>query len=65
MKIKDVRSHVLEAELREPFSWSLGWTRTRSTLLVEIEAADGTVGWARATARRARTPPWSRRWRRS
>lgn len=45
MKIKDVRAHVLEAELREPFSWSLGWTRTRTALLVEIEAADGTVGW--------------------
>jgi D-galactarolactone cycloisomerase len=45
MKIKDVRTHVLEAELSQPFSWSLGWTRTRSALLVEIEAADGTVGW--------------------
>jgi D-galactarolactone cycloisomerase len=45
MKIKDVRVHVLEAALGQPFSWSLGWTRTRSALLVEIEAADGTVGW--------------------
>ena len=45
MQIKDVRTHVLEAELHEPFSWSLGWTRTRSALLVEIEAADGSVGW--------------------
>ena len=45
MKIKDVRTHVLEAELSQPFSWSLGWARARSALLVEIEAADGTVGW--------------------
>ena len=45
MKIKDVRTHVLEAELREPFSWSLGWTRTRTALLVEIETTDGLVGW--------------------
>jgi D-galactarolactone cycloisomerase len=45
MRIKDVRIHVLEAALREPFSWSLGWTGTRSALLVEIEAADRTVGW--------------------
>ena len=45
MKIKDVRAHVLEAELDEPFSWSLGWTRTRTALLVEIEADGGTVGW--------------------
>jgi L-alanine-DL-glutamate epimerase-like enolase superfamily enzyme len=45
MKIKDVRTHVLEAALSEPFSWSLGWTGTRSALLVEVDAADGTVGW--------------------
>jgi hypothetical protein len=52
MKIKDVRMHVLEAALSQPFSWSLGWTGTRSALLVEVEA--------RATARHGRTPPWSR-----
>jgi D-galactarolactone cycloisomerase len=45
MRIKDVRTHVLEAELSEPFSWSLGWARTRTALLVEIETADGTIGW--------------------
>jgi hypothetical protein len=45
MRIKDVRAHVLEAALGEPFSWSLGWARRRTALLVEIEAADGTVGW--------------------
>jgi D-galactarolactone cycloisomerase len=57
MKIKDVRMHVLEAALSQPFSWSLGWTGTSSALLVEVEAADG---GARATARHGRTPPWSR-----
>ena len=45
MRIKNVRTHVLEAALDGPFSWSLGWARTRTALLVEIEAADGTVGW--------------------
>ena len=45
MKIKDVCTHVLEAALSQPFSWSLGRTGTRSALLVENEAADGTVGW--------------------
>jgi D-galactarolactone cycloisomerase len=45
MRIKDVRTHVLAAELDEPFSWSLGWARTRTALLVEIETADGLVGW--------------------
>jgi D-galactarolactone cycloisomerase len=45
MKIKEVRSHVLEAELHQPFSWSLGWARTRTALLIEIETANGLIGW--------------------
>jgi L-alanine-DL-glutamate epimerase-like enolase superfamily enzyme len=45
MKIKEIRTHVLEAELSQPFSWSFGSTGTRSALLIEIEGADGTVGW--------------------
>jgi len=45
MRIKDVRAHVLEAELDQPFSWSLGWARTRTALLVEIETTDGLTGW--------------------
>ncbi len=45
MRIKDVRTHVLAAALDQPFSWSLGWTRTRTALLVEIETADGLLGW--------------------
>jgi hypothetical protein len=31
MKIKDVRTHVLEAALRSLFSWSLGAARFAST----------------------------------
>jgi len=45
MQIKDVRVHVLEAGLSQPFSWSLFETRTRYAALVEIETADGLVGW--------------------
>ena len=45
MRIRDVRTHVLEAKLREPFSWSLFWADSRHALLVEIEAEDGTIGW--------------------
>ncbi len=48
MKIRSVRTHVLEAPLEAPFSWSLGWTRTRTALLVEIEAGDGLIGWGEA-----------------
>ena len=53
MKIKDVRAHVLEAELDQPFSWSLGWARTRTALLVEIETEGGRSAGARAMGRRA------------
>jgi D-galactarolactone cycloisomerase len=45
MRIADVRMHVLEAKLSEPFAWSFNSTATRSTCLVEITCEDGTVGW--------------------
>jgi D-galactarolactone cycloisomerase len=45
MRIEKVRTHVLEAELSQPFGWSLAWTRTRTALLIEIETSDGSVGW--------------------
>ena len=45
MRIADVRTHVLEAPLTEPFHWSFNGTRTRGACLVEIVADDGTVGW--------------------
>jgi D-galactarolactone cycloisomerase len=48
MKIEDVRIHVLEAELEQPFSWSLSWTRSRAATLVEIESDDGLIGWGEA-----------------
>lgn len=45
MKISDIRVHVLEAELRNPFAFSQAWVRKRVGLLVEIRTVDGTVGW--------------------
>src|SRR5258706_5602381 len=45
MKIAEVRTHVLEATLSQPFSWSFMRTETRSTCLVEIVCEDGTTGW--------------------
>lgn len=45
MKIRDVRLHVLEAELSEPFHWSLFWTCTRGALIVEIVTEDGLTGF--------------------
>lgn len=45
MRIADVRTHVLEAPLTEPFHWSFNETRTRSACIVEVVADDGTIGF--------------------
>lgn len=45
MRIADVRTHVLEAPLTEPFHWSFNGTSVRQACIVEIVAEDGTVGW--------------------
>ena len=45
MRIADVRAHVLEAKLSQPFAWSFNATHTRTSCLVEIVAENGTTGW--------------------
>ena len=45
MKISDVRAHVLEAKLSQPFSYSRAWYATRTALIVEIATDEGLVGW--------------------
>lgn len=45
MRIVDVRTHVLEAELSEPFGWSFDSTNKRGACLVEIEVEGGLIGW--------------------
>ena len=45
MRIADVRTHVLEAPLSEPFHWSFNGTSVREACIVEIVAEDGTAGW--------------------
>jgi D-galactarolactone cycloisomerase len=45
MRIAEVRAHVLEARLSQPFGWSFSATDIRGACLVEIVAEDGTSGW--------------------
>jgi D-galactarolactone cycloisomerase len=45
MKIKSVRTHVLEAALSQPFAYSRAWYDTRSAMLVEVETDEGLIGW--------------------
>jgi len=45
MKITDVRAHVLEANLSQPFSYSRAWYASRTALIVEIVTDQGLIGW--------------------
>jgi len=43
--IADVKAHVLEAKIDEPFWWSFNRSDARGSCIVEIIAEDGTSGW--------------------
>lgn len=45
MRIATVATHVLSADLSQPFHWSFNGTSVRSSCIVEITADDGTTGW--------------------
>ena len=45
MKIRAVRTHVLEAALSQPFAYARAWYAARTAMLVEIETDTGLVGW--------------------
>src|SRR5262245_52290457 len=45
MRIAEIKTHVLEAPLSEPFSWSFTSTALRTSCVVEVICEDGTVGW--------------------
>ena len=45
MKIKDIRVHIINAPIDTPFKYSQRWVYDRSSVLIEVETADGTVGW--------------------
>jgi D-galactarolactone cycloisomerase len=45
MMITEVRTHVLEAALSQPFAYSRAWYDTRTAMVVEIETDEGLIGW--------------------
>lgn len=45
MKIVDVKTHILNAALSEPFHWAIGEATTRGSCVVEIITDTGLVGW--------------------
>ncbi len=48
MKIRDIKTYVLEAALTEPFAYSQAWYERRGACLVEIVGEDGNSGWGEA-----------------
>lgn len=45
MKIAQVKAHVLEAAIKEPFSWSFNSASKRGSCIVEIVTDTGVEGW--------------------
>ena len=45
MIITNIRTHVLEAALSQPFAYARAWYDRRTAMLVEIETNDGIIGW--------------------
>ena len=56
MKIIDLRIHVLQSALDEPFAFSQGWVRQRSATLVEVITDTGISGWGEAFAQGLEPP---------
>jgi D-galactarolactone cycloisomerase len=48
MKIRDIKTYVLDAALAEPFAYSQAWYERRGACLVEIVGEDGNSGWGEA-----------------
>jgi D-galactarolactone cycloisomerase len=45
MRIAELRTHVLEAPLQQPFHWSVDRTEVRKSCVVEIVTDTGLTGW--------------------
>jgi D-galactarolactone cycloisomerase len=45
LKIREVKAHIIQAPLEEPFAFSQGWVYNRSSMIVEVICADGESGF--------------------
>jgi len=45
VKITDLKTHVLSTALDQPFTFSMGVVRRRSTMIVELTTDEGVTGW--------------------
>jgi D-galactarolactone cycloisomerase len=56
VKVVDVKVHVLQSPLAQPFAFSQGWVKRRSATLVEVLTDDGITGWGEAFAQGLEAP---------
>jgi len=56
LKITDVRVHMLQSPLAQPFAFSQGWVDRRSATLVEVSTDAGITGWGEAFAQGLEPP---------
>ena len=56
MKIVDLKNHLLQSPLAQPFAFSQGWVNRRSATLLEVITDEGIVGWGEAFAQGLEPP---------
>src|SRR5271154_1216442 len=57
VKIRDIKTYVLDTALAEPFAYSQAWYERRGACLVEIVGEDGNSGWGGASGPARLTAP--------
>lgn len=45
LKIKSIKTHVLNTPLKEKFTFSQGWIAERNSIIIELETESGIIGW--------------------
>ena len=56
MKVVDIKIHILQSALAQPFAFSQGWVNRRSATLVEVLTDEGIAGWGEAFAQGLEPP---------
>ena len=56
MKIKSIKTHVLNIPLKEKFTFSQGWVTERNSLIIELETESGIVGWGESLCHGQQSP---------
>ena len=56
MKVVEIKIHILQSPLAQPFAFSQGWVGRRSATLLESVTDEGIVGWGEAFAQGLEPP---------